>query len=742
MSAEIRAKVREAFVRIAVQTGDDVDELRMFAPGLAGVQYFLESIVGDVSEADVRRWYESQGLLEQQSLAWSNVEFMLTCWNDEQKQNVDKKGEETSEGEGENEAREIALLIDKIRERQEGKEFPIVRPSDLQDPEQQEAASMSLGLLEKIETVKIESYIAEMRHKAMECEAMKEAQWSEQCSEPETLVMKELKWTYANYYWVVRDYLIQESMENKRFAHRCFAEQFLSLIPPQTISVQSEKEKAFATAKKVKPEYLLEIDKALWNGWREIECLLDITGEDPKAAFKKYIEKNYYSIIDKVCVNAKGLRKESFLPPYAPDAFATAEEEVERLQLLTKASVSESNEAEVKMKQAYTNFRNSKSELQQAHLPTEPPSKFATQQFYSSLAIIVAEMNLREKPSTERGEASQGSSSSSTLAVSPLRVVAASHPQVHSMNSLEALVAGTVPNNVNVVPVDVTYLSSRECMESTGEISKCKFQGVLAACVDQSRIVEFSEGSPRKRKTNATSTKAADFILVDLEGTIPLTVWDELADRICEIWREVAEARERGENSRKIIDLSIMRLQTVLKSKWNGEILTPFRILGSIEAVGTQRGTELNVLSSATAPNLMNASFIEPSPRFCVGNFQSIRGKLRAPFRITVKGMVMDLCEVEYTQSQNTKRVFDLMDPTGAYVKVSAMVHNSMSSALQNRQEVICYFGTGRGPIGSSPGMIYLMKDAMILPIGGSFRLPPAAKGEYIEVLGQASSGA
>ena len=66
-----------------------------------------------------------------------------------------------------------------------------------------------------------------------------------------------------------------------------------------------------------------------------------------------------------------------------------------------------------------------------------------------------------------------------------------------------------------------------------------------------------------------------------------------------------------------------------------------------------------------------------------------MRGKLRAPFRITLKGMVMDLCDVDYSQSQNTKRVFDLMDPSGAYVKVCAMAHNSMSGALQNRREII-----------------------------------------------------
>ena len=90
-----------------------------------------------------------------------------------------------------------------------------------------------------------------------------------------------------------------------------------------------------------------------------------------------------------------------------------------------------------------------------------------------------------------------------------------------------------------------------------------------------------------------------------------------------------------------------MRIQTVAKSKWNGEILTPFQVLQSIATFGNQRGAELNVLGTATAPNLLSTSFVEPSTRYCINNFQSMRGKLRAPFRITLKGMVMDLCDVD-----------------------------------------------------------------------------------------------
>ena len=46
------------------------------------------------------------------------------------------------------------------------------------------------------------------------------------------------------------------------------------------------------------------------------------------------------------------------------------------------------------------------------------------------------------------------------------------------------------------------------------------------------------------------------------------------------------------------------------------------------------------------------------------------------------------------------------------------MRHNADSPALENYQDVVIYFGSGRGAIGSSKGMLYIMKDAIIISLG------------------------
>ena len=61
--------------------------------------------------------------------------------------------------------------------------------------------------------------------------------------------------------------------------------------------------------------------------------------------------------------------------------------------------------------------------------------------------------------------------------------------------------------------------------------------------------------------------------------------------------------------------------------------------------------------------------------------------------------------------------MFDLVDNAGMYFTCCAMKHNADSTALQNFQEVVVYYGRGRGPMGSSKGMLYLLRDACIISV-------------------------
>ena len=81
----------------------------------------------------------------------------------------------------------------------------------------------------------------------------------------------------------------------------------------------------------------------------------------------------------------------------------------------------------------------------------------------------------------------------------------------------------------------------------------------------------------------------------------------------------------------------------------------------------------------------------------------------------------MDVEDLDFTRAGNEVRRFKLVDAAGFFFNCAAMFQNAKSVALEVNNEVLVFFGTGRGPIGTSAGAIHLMKDAVIVPLGQKF---------------------
>ena len=215
-------------------------------------------------------------------------------------------------------------------------------------------------------------------------------------------------------------------------------------------------------------------------------------------------------------------------------------------------------------------------------------------------------------------------------------------------------------------------------------------------------------------------SKAADAILVDKTGPVSACLWGSSAEALCNRWRQAQERRSRGVDGPCCVDLTKVRIQGAAKSNWNGESLTRIRTLTSIENTSAEGGTQVKLLAGPTSANLTSAAFRIPPADCCISAFRFLRNRLNSPFRLTIKGRVADLQSLEQPQGGNAKRVFDIVDIAGLYITCCAMKHNVDSSALRDNNEVVIYFGTGRGPLGNSKGMLYLMKDSFIVGVSGS----------------------
>ena len=74
-------------------------------------------------------------------------------------------------------------------------------------------------------------------------------------------------------------------------------------------------------------------------------------------------------------------------------------------------------------------------------------------------------------------------------------------------------------------------------------------------------------------------------------------------------------------------------------------------------------------------------------------------------------------CSDDFTVSQggNPLRPFDLMDKKGAYIHCIAFDRHVYDEILQNGNEIVVYFGTGRASIGSAVSGMYLYNEAVIV---------------------------
>ena len=93
--------------------------------------------------------------------------------------------------------------------------------------------------------------------------------------------------------------------------------------------------------------------------------------------------------------------------------------------------------------------------------------------------------------------------------------------------------------------------------------------------------------------------------------------------------------------------------------------------------------------------------------------------------------MAANAQEAEFSQQGNPKREFDVVDNAGCWMKCCCLGHTAGSNDLQSDMEVVLYHTTGRGPRGSASGMLYLMKDSLIVPIG-LLHLPVEKKMEIV----------
>ena len=171
--------------------------------------------------------------------------------------------------------------------------------------------------------------------------------------------------------------------------------------------------------------------------------------------------------------------------------------------------------------------------------------------------------------------------------------------------------------------------------------------------------------------------------------------------------------------SDKYVMFENLKISALNANDWNGNILTRTRILQSVDKFGDQKGTSFSFVDKATIHNQTPSTFLSLSSTVCISSFQNVKG-LYGNFRVTLEGTIVELGDLDFALQGDNKRTFKLVDPVGYYIMCTAIKHNAYSKASREQESVIIYFGTGRGPIASTCGCVYIMKDGLIVSRGNN----------------------
>ena len=223
----------------------------------------------------------------------------------EDKDEIEVEQAELADSEGVNaEGAVLAEIYENVARRAAEQRFPPVLPEDFSaQGEKDEAVALS-EFLSKVDCVELQSYI----------DARKQEYFAGSPDGESILeLMNEARWAHDFFYRHCREFYIQKSLTEGKFAHRLESGHFLPLLSIASLSDEEEKHMAQETANAVGDAHISQIDAELWSRWSKTTALLRFGTLTEMEAFTLFLDADYFSVIATV---VKGSAKVDFLSLY------------------------------------------------------------------------------------------------------------------------------------------------------------------------------------------------------------------------------------------------------------------------------------------------------------------------------------------------------------------------------------------------------------------------------------------
>ena len=428
----------------------------------------------------------------------------------------------------------------------------------------------------------------------------------------------------------------------------------------------------------------------------EVRCCMP---SSPPEAFR---DKRYFSNLEiAVWQREEDEQTEhiiSHLPVHLQEGGVDPAEKERRVAWIQKLTAEQLQEVDTLVRQKWQLQGASQPVWFSALLPADPTAAFWNAEYYACMAELVEKLPQQQavadvRPASGRDEAetkrlrpeiSEGQAASSWRGEAQPMLLQGKSSEGQAPKEVEAEPAGVV-YGMDAIMAGTAY--AEDITEPHGD-ARVSFIGSLSLLLDaeagarvhyEGKLVygdpsprelpsKVTSGSPGKRslqnRENKESNSVCDLVLMDKTGPVIITLWGDLVHT----WYSTM-----GNPATPYIRLTNLRVAELPRTEWNGTCVSRMRVLHSTSPTTRAAGTALSRTAEPTSPYLTQFTYTIPEAPACINQFLSLQSKLRAPFRITLRGIIDDIFDMLLTQQDSKNRTFILVDGAGMWLRCCAL---------------------------------------------------------------------
>ena len=236
-------------------------------------------------------------------------------------------------------------------------------------------------------------------------------------------------------------------------------------------------------------------------------------------------------------------------------------------------------------------------------------------------------------------------------------------------------------------------------------------------------LIHVQVHTQKRSKSEQQLYQVIDLVIVDRTGPVLITLWGADAEIAETLLADFLNVHDSDVEERPLMALQNLRFQAIPQNSLNGRTVTRINILTNNRKQASISPQNAACIDAATSPYMSSAKFVIPPVSVVLQRF-NVLDRTNAPFRVSLRGTVVDVGDVESSQQGNSKNAFKVVDKEGTWLQCVVIGDQASNPGLLENVDVILFFASGRSSATSQEGAIFVFQTGCVWILGQAVQRP------------------